>query len=860
MYHWICEKCGTDQRSSTNVCSNTACRFVFQGSPECEVRCARCGREPAGSSDFRKGRSTTMPLMKLGMSELSHPDYEIYGEAGREYLERMALYVGQPLCQGCHPRGMGLKLELEASAEDLREAGRQSDDIDVYARLLESAQDLDKKSLLMKRAYREGIEALKKARDLNPDLTGKEEVAIVQKAIAPILRSEPFLYERMDLSIRQAVKKAIPSNIALRYLPKEELYRTLVSYKDLRTAVKDRDLGRILLILGEAKKSVREVLEKAVTPPRRKVGSWSSLLQTLWDLRERMLQVSNRMAVYDAKIREDVPRIEENERLREKSYERVEELERRFKAGDDRDVIKIDLHRARAELSRITDLAREALNPEEVRLWKRELEEGTLLYRKYEHLLESAERIFFWDIKEDLWDGGYFEAPRFIDYTTRGKRGIRVPTLAFMRRPLNEPQPVRCDVCERETYDIRILPKAFAVQVINPEKGFRVDRTEYIPHEKVKDLTFEEAKSLKTATFFICPDCERSPDFVDKVRAEREERKAGSFKREEEKKREGAREKQEELRHRRAVGEFEERLENAVFGALNVVRKLGALWAAPLVRLDPEKGDHTLAVVAVSPAFGKLPAEIRAEWPVRIVSVPGALWKTGYLWTWMTRKEKDRFISEARARDWKFSEDGLLYKPGYPPEEIADPERIARRLGLEVPPLPAVYWKGACFVDGISAVNPNLRDVVLEIDERDLEPLLVHAPKSDREIEREKEVKKYIRTSRNEELRLASTPWYLRTGRKGGTAAGKKKVKTPGLPPKSDYVPKDLSKSMMVAGPYRGDDYTRHTVTQAEEDKWWAERSEQSRRDMEEYKRLAEERSRKEKREKRRIIVRLPRK
>lgn len=831
MYEWICEKCGEENRSSSNVCRNAPCGFVFHQTKDQVVRCGRCRTEQVGSSLYRTGRNTTFPMRRLSPSELHHPDYDVYGEPGRRYLDSLWPFVGQYLCPGCHPSSISLK--IDASVKNPSEVL----DPNVSKEVLES-----------KRAYERMADRIRKAlskiKAANSEMTAEEEVKLARRLIRK-LDNDEFLSDNLDLELRRIIRAAIVSRVSLRKnIEKKRLGEYLYRFWRIEEAVSRKDQSYLRKVLKEERRRAERVGEAIVSDARK----GPDLFSMISSIESRMEALLEEVSVLRGRV-EGEKKV--GEVLKERMsvlYDRLEKLRNAFSGSNDPVYLsKLGpiLHRVQTLYSQVTQKAEGYLTPMEVAVEEEKIAAlERRLFTRYAPLLSAARRIIFWDIKEDLWknsdgsEGAYYDPPKKTEYVEVGRRkdGSRnwqKVTVSGYEVP-NELASVRCEICDKFTQTPQLLRKVHIARRINPFTGQadRVEISDIVPRDKLTGILPEEEKLLHRASLLVCYECKKSSSASDVLKAvsDRRLRKMQEWDR----LREEAvlKKAREELGRKAAVKSFRDRLFGILRSAMNEVTRIGVIHAAPVFEFDSAKGIFKMIVVAVPSVGVTLPEKFtRDGWSVEIKRSRSPFFTANYLWNYLSENELSFWRSGAKKAGYTMVPFGLLSASG---TGVWDARTMALIVGRELPLLPPGFWKGVAVIDGIVELHPNLRDAVKDADLFDMEPMYPYGKPTEAEVLRKKAVAEEVRRRRNEEAKFWDP---LRKRRKGGAKpkpAGKKIVKTPGVPPGTPETPmdlskgvfdydadpskKDLSKFMMVAPPARPDECKRPERMLSKED------------------------------------------
>jgi len=902
MYSWICEKCHEPNRSSINVCRNAACRFVFQGNADTSVRCGKCGKAPLGSSDYRKGRNAVLPLRRLTQGDLEAPELEAYGEAGRKYLLGLYSYLGERLCLSCHPAGLGDKLNTG---------------------LVDPERDITYETL--GREIRSKLEAIK-ARD--PSITSKEEIEIARRLMRRV-DSDLFRYDKLERKVRGVIHAAIVSKISFRKnVPKSRLKESLYNFARINAARRTDDLDFIRRVLLEEAQSARKNVDLLLSDARKGPDLFSVIEEVKEAIEGKLAEISFR----EERLRNETPISLSIECRREVVGTYLEAIKKRY-ARDPATYQEV-FHRT---LGIYTSICEQALRHIPAVMLEAERDAidrlEARLFDRWKPLLDAARRIIGWDIKRDLWNGpdslseeeaktyGYrqfFKAPEYIDTVEFYPKGFRkpdskewsrktdypcspwhslhstpigypvqIPARNFMRKPVNELEAVRCEVCDQRSMNVQVKNDAYAVPVrkyegkLEPKMGRVVLGTgEIFDILDGGKLTHEDRRSYTRITLIVCSGC-AGGDFLARLLSIREKQDFLQSVIEDERGEKNRR----EASIRRNMTDASSKLllfyQKIGLTAMHALEAKGIV-SAPIVGLSKLMGND-IRLIAVGE---KVPSEIEIlGYKTKVVKTTEESFGLTYLWHWLPEKELDLWKKKARAIGCKLSETDLfrnihtvIKKKWRSDDKIwhgsvlkRNLEEVANALGMDVPELPVHYWHAVRSLKGEKADDPSFREMLDSRSAFDFCPMRTNPSLTDKDREeakaRKKELDRVIKVRRGEEACMWDP---LRKRKRGGPSPkpkDKKAIPTPGVihgsplpgtvtkdcpagirekpmdPSKgvfdydADPSKKDLSEFMMISKPYSGDNYIYQPCLVEEEKKFFVDKGECYRKDRDDAKR-----------------------
>lgn len=877
IYEWICEKCGEENRSSQNICRSAPCRFVFHGTQEQTVTCAKCKRVPVGNSLYRTGRNTTFPLKRLTPTELWHKDYEVYGPAGRKFLDALRPYIGQYLCRACSPEAISLK--IDTSFKDPHEASPEH-----YDRALADERALEREAAQIR-------ERLKVIRKANPEMTREEEIAIARR-LAHKIKDDEFLVDTLDWELRRIIRGAVASKVSFRKnIPKERIYEKLYRHWRIEEARSRHDMSHLRKVLREEGKRAEEIGKDIIDEARK----GPDLFSTIERLTGLMFEKSNEIALKEHRIREERSMAYRYDAEMTILYARIAKLEAAFTASSDPEYLSRlgpILSRMRAKYSKVVDHAQHFLTPVTIAY-----EEGVIermqrkFFTHYAPLLNVARGIIFWDIKRDLWQGPeglteeqaksygyrqYFDLPENTEYVefgkVKGKEGIPYQKVSYRGyRPTSELAFVRCEICDKETQVPQLMYGMYALrrQDLATGQEMPLEVSDFISAEKVRDIPKESRGMIRRLDLVVCAECRRASNLEERASAikKRQDRKKAEFEEI------ASQERQKRLIAIRTHVDWIRQMKKYLLDILRLsqtqLELLHPRYVAPIFKFDsryeqaaqladriskvgPIDGEIKLMLIAV-PGKEKLPYQIKcAGWIVDVKMSPYPMFPMNYAFYYLSDKERKGWQKTAKSARMTLTHLGLSGGARY--GIMGDVTDVARMLKKELPPMPMGYWKGIHLLLGNRAVHPNFRDLVQTGSIYDFEPLWPYGKPSEEELARRKAIQMEM-TRRRTERRKFWDP--LRTRGKGGPSPkGNSKNKTRGLlqphketpmdPSKGifeikDPGTKDLTDFLMVPPPYRGDTYTRHMITVDEDRQFYREKGMQYLEDREHTKRIKAE-------------------
>jgi hypothetical protein len=813
---WICEKCGEENRSSQNLCKNAACRFVFHQTSEQKVTCAKCKREPVGGSLYRKGRNTTFPLKRLTREGLLHPDFDVYGKAGFKFLNALWPYVNTYLCQECHPDTLGLK--VDSSLKSFEEA-----DPRVKGRVLEN-------DMAYRRIAKKVKENLETLRSENPDLTQEEEILLAKKMIRK-MRDDEFITDEIDWKLRRIVRAGVVSRISFRKnIDHERFGESLYRFWRIEEARQRKDMSYLRKVLRQEAKRAKEIGEAIINDAR----GGPDLFSTIEEIRDLMIRKSDEIALKEHRIREE-------EEIGEGLYERVQviggRIERLAKAftdsNDDSFLLRLGpiLTRLRTGLSRAVEASQRFLSPIEVEV---EREAVIRMQRKfmshYGPLLHAATHLITWDIKGDMWEGprgvpdevkkswGYFGRFAPIDRTKYIPPAFYVPG---QDEPVYGLMPIRCEICDKVTQKIELLkyPDGQTIRVLVVCRECTIP-----PSDEAKKGLLERQKRLRTEW----------EEHV-KLKHDESERK--------------------ESQHRYNLDQFRNLLLVCMKMSMSDLQRIGVKYASPIFKLETGRETRIILKIVACPVSGViLPKRIlNGGCETEIISAPSSSWKMAYLYH-AIMTDLSKWKNKAKKLGYRLEPMGLRNFFGY----VMDERMVARILGMEFPTLPMGYWKGVYKLYGMKDVHVNFRSNVEDGNIWDFEPMHPYGKPPQTEVDRQKAIKSEIKRRQTEDRKRWDPMTIRKKGGPSPKSMGKKTVKTPGVlliqeAPMNllsstlvkwkmektpayvvkDPATKDLSKFLMAAGPYRGDNYTHKPLPISEDKEFYRQKLSEALKDRE---------------------------
>jgi hypothetical protein len=616
MYQWICEKCGEENRSGQNICRNLSCKFVFHGTREQTVKCAKCKRSPVGNSLYRKGRNTTFPLKRLAATEIFHPDYEDYGPAGRKFLDALRPFVGSYLCQDCHPWNLGLK--IDSGFSDPEEVTAQ-----IHGRAVadQNAYDRVAKSIKAK---------LVKIREANPEMTDQEELELAKRLIRKV-KDDEFQVDQIDWELRRIIRGAVVSKISFRKnISKDRIYEKLYRYWRIEEARQRKDVSHLKKVLKEEVRRAKEIGEELVEDARKGPDLFSQIEK----LTQIMSDKSDEIALREHRIRTEGKVAEKYDTRMTILFGRIKKLEQAVTKSNNPEYLKKALPiltRTRNRYSFATEQASHFLTPLAIG-YERELiaRMQRKFFSHYAPLLNVARNIIFWDIKEDLWKGPpkgmteaqkdqagygkYFQPESHIERVYFGKSGKFQEVTVYGPQSANHPMPVRCEVCDQFTTDPKVIYGIYAVRRIDALTGADLPPKvfDFLSREEYAGIAKEQRVMVRKMDLVLCENCRKSADYAEAERARNElaqRRQMEASERAEIKVQEEAKKA---LSRKYALRDFKIWIEDAVHAAIVDLGKIGTIYSAPIIKIEVSKwgqvGQVEMAVVAV-PKFGsKLPS------------------------------------------------------------------------------------------------------------------------------------------------------------------------------------------------------------------------------------------------------------
>jgi len=817
MYQWICEKCGEDNRSGQNVCRNLSCKFIFHGTKEQTVKCAKCKRAPVGNTLYRKGRNTTFPLKKLSSEEIFHPDYEAYGPAGRKFLNALKPFVGYYLCQLCHPWNLGLKIDSSLSGSEDVLLENVKDRERVKERVASDSKTYDRVAANIKAK-------LVKIREANPEMTDQEELELAKRLIHKV-KDDEFQVDQIDWELRRIIRGAVASKISFRKnVSKDRIYEKLYRYWRIEEARQRKDMSHLKKVLKEEAKRASEIGNEFIEDARK----GPDLISQIEKLTKIMSDKSDEIALREHRILSEGKMGDKYDARMTVLFGRIKKLEQAVTKSNDPEYLKKALPiltRTRNRYSFATEQASHFLTPLAIG-YEREViaRMQRKFFTHYAPLLRVARNIIFWDIKEDMWKGPskgmteaqkdqagygkYFSLEFQKDLINFGKIKDKQPsqTISYKGYPsINEKSAdkaaadeylashgefdpkreetqheqlleelsvfgvysvVRCDICERLTSTPKMLFGINAVRRVDVLTGMDLKPKveDFSTKEMVKDIGKDDRKMIMKIDLMVCPSCHEASSLKDLARAqiERQKRLRAEW---QEKTIERKREKDLlSFQRKQNARFFETWLVDALFEAREDLKARGVDYSAPIRKVDLRVGGKVQLMMIVVPKFGvPLPSQIEKHgWPIEIVVSPRSFFQMNYAYHAMEQKEISSWSMAARRKGVKLTRLGILTGMNHRISSISD---VAAYLGVELPVMPMGYWKGIYQLGGIKEVHPNFRDLVAAGSEFDFNLMYPYGKPTEAELQRQKAIKMDRSRRRTEENKFWDA---LRTRGKGG--------------------------------------------------------------------------------------------
>lgn len=240
VFKWTCERCGVENRSSSNLCRQ--CNFVRvkptkaflrkgpamkreRGRPlgVIPITCMKCGKQPPGNHDLDNTwilRTLTDTLLDQILEE----DLELWPEL-KKPIEELRPYVGMQVCPDCRPLGIGhyhMIMNLDREPIDPEEGKEFQESVKD---LKESVDEVMKQYPLctpaaILRIARTRNKAMtpqlhaQEIRDEYPDLTEDEIVKLIHN-LDRARKDDFFKYEKMDVRVQRLIREARPVKFSL---------------------------------------------------------------------------------------------------------------------------------------------------------------------------------------------------------------------------------------------------------------------------------------------------------------------------------------------------------------------------------------------------------------------------------------------------------------------------------------------------------------------------------------------------------------------------------------------------------------------------------------------------------------------